>query len=61
MALLPQNSIRDRGDIARFEAEMPLARRLPERSILDVFEGTAARLPGPTPACRRASPRTARS
>ena len=45
MAFLPQHSIRDRGDIARFEAEMPLEQRLPERSILDVFEGTAARLP----------------
>ena len=45
MAFLPEKSIRDRDDIARFEAEMSLAERLPERSVLDVFEGTAARLP----------------
>ena len=48
MALLPEIGIRDRHDLARFEAEKTLAERLPERSILDVFEGTAARLPDRT-------------
>ena len=48
MALFPETCIRGRGDLARFEAEMPLEQRLPERSILDVFEGTAARLPDRT-------------
>src|SRR5829696_2723769 len=43
MALLPKTGIGTREELARFEAEMPLAQRLPERSILDVFEGTAAR------------------
>ncbi len=45
MAFLPKTPVRNRDDIARFEAEMPLAERLPERSVLDVIEGTAARLP----------------
>jgi len=43
MAKLPEHGIRDRDDLARFEAEMPLAERLPERSVLDVFVGNAAR------------------
>ena len=45
MAFLTSLRIRNRDDIARLEAEMPLAQRLPERSILDVFIGTAARDP----------------
>ena len=45
MAHLNDHPIRTRGDLQRFEAEMPLARRLPERSILDVFIGTAQRAP----------------
>lgn len=48
MALLPSTPLRDRADLARFEAERPLAERLTERSILDVFTGTAARLPDRT-------------
>ena len=40
-----------RDDIARFEAEMTLEQRLPERSILDVFDRHA----------RRASPSAPRS
>ena len=43
MASLTDLGVRHREDIARLEAEMPLARRLPERSILDVFIGNAAR------------------
>ena len=45
MAHLPETAIRDRDDIARFEAEMSLAARLPERSILDVFIAGAAQRP----------------
>src|SRR5882757_2393582 len=45
MAHLPKTGVRSREDLARFEAEMPLEERLPERSILDVFVGTASRLP----------------
>ena len=37
MAHLPEHPIRNRDDITRFEAEMSLAQRLPERSVLDVF------------------------
>src|SRR5882672_9153615 len=48
MAKLPERGIRDRDDLARFEAEMPLEERLPERSVLDVFVGSAARLPDRT-------------
>ena len=48
MALLPQIDVRSRGDLARFEGEMPLEERLPERSVLDVFVGTAARQPDRT-------------
>ncbi len=45
MAVLAPYSIRTRDDLARFEAEMPLAERLPERSVLDVFIGAAVRHP----------------
>ena len=45
MAVLPEFGIRSLDDLARFEAAMPLAERLPERSILDVFIGAAARQP----------------
>ncbi len=45
MAHLNDQPIRTRSDLQRFEAEMPLAQRLPERSILDVFIGTAQRAP----------------
>ncbi len=43
MAVLTQQSIRSHADIQRLEAEMPLAQRLPERSVLDVFTAAAAR------------------
>ncbi|MDM0107909.1 AMP-binding protein [Variovorax sp. J22R24] len=45
MAHLPEIGIRNRDDIARVESEMALDQRLPERSILDVFIGAAARQP----------------
>ena len=45
MAVLSDSVIRNREDIRRFEAQMTLAQRLPERGVLDVFIGTAARLP----------------
>lgn len=45
MAILSDRGVRTREELARFEAEMPLAQRLPERSILDVFIGGAARAP----------------
>jgi fatty-acyl-CoA synthase len=45
MATLNQHGIRTLEDLRCFESEMPLERRLPERSILDVFIGTAARQP----------------
>ncbi len=45
MAILSDQGIRTRDDLARFEAEMSLEQRLPERSILDVFIGAAARRP----------------
>ena len=48
MAHLNDQPIRTRADLQRFEAEMPLAQRLPERSILDVFIGTAQRAPDRT-------------
>ena len=48
MAKLPESGIRDRDDLARFEAEMPLEKRLPERSVLDVFVGGAGRWPDRT-------------
>ena len=46
MAQLPTTPIRNQADLARFEAEKPLAERLPERSVLDVFVAAAARDPG---------------
>src|SRR5882672_1426101 len=45
MAVLPESGIRNRDDLARFEAAMTLEQRLPERSILDVFIAGAARHP----------------
>ena len=48
MARLADYPIRTREDIARFETEMTLAERLPERSVLDVFIGSAARDPAHT-------------
>ena len=45
MPVLPEFGIRNPDDLARFEAAMTLAERLPERSILDVFIGAAARQP----------------
>ena len=38
----------DRDDLRPFEAEMSLAQRLPERSVLEVFIGTAERRPDAT-------------
>ena len=43
--MLTDLRIRDRDDLARFEAEMTLEQRLPERSIFDVFVAAAARQP----------------
>ena len=43
MAFLPERAIRTRDDLARFEGEMTLDERLPERSVLDVFIASAAR------------------
>jgi fatty-acyl-CoA synthase len=48
MAVLSKINVRSRADIARIEAEMTLAQRLPERSVLDVFIGAAARAPDRT-------------
>jgi fatty-acyl-CoA synthase len=45
MAILANEPIRSLADLERFEAERPLAERLPERSIFDVFAGAAARQP----------------
>jgi len=45
MAILTEQGIRTLEDLRRFEREMPLERRLPERSILDVFIGSAAKQP----------------
>ena len=45
MALLPEYGIGTLADITRLEGEMTLEQRLPERSILDVFIGSAARQP----------------
>src|SRR5258706_1814722 len=45
MAHLPEHPIRNRDDLARFESEMTLDERLPERSVLDVFIAGAARQP----------------
>ena len=45
MAILPTQGIRSREDIARFEADLPLDQRLPERCVLDVLTGAAERQP----------------
>ena len=45
MAVLNDFSIRNREDLARFEAELTLEQRLPERSVLDVFVAAAANHP----------------
>ena len=45
MAWLNDFGVRNRDDLARFESERSLDERLPERSILDVFIGAAARDP----------------
>jgi fatty-acyl-CoA synthase len=45
MAILSSFAVRNRDDLARFETERSLDERLPERSILDVFVGAAARDP----------------
>jgi fatty-acyl-CoA synthase len=46
MPVLTDLGVRTRDDLARFEAALPLAQRLPERSVLDVFTAAAARSPG---------------
>jgi fatty-acyl-CoA synthase len=48
MAHLPEVGVRNLEDLRRLEAEMTLEERLPERSIFDVFAGTAARHPDRT-------------
>ncbi len=48
MATLPTRPLASRADIARFETELTLEERLPERSVFDVFEGSAARAPDRT-------------
>jgi fatty-acyl-CoA synthase len=45
MAILNDHPIQDRATLAAFEAAMTLEQRLPERSVLDVFIGAAARHP----------------
>ncbi|CAN5277588.1 acyl-CoA synthetase [soil metagenome] len=45
MAFHNDPPIRDRASLAQFEAAMTLEQRLPERSVLDVFIGAAARQP----------------
>ncbi len=45
MANLGNEPIRNAGDLKRFEAEMSLEERLPERSILDVFIASADQRP----------------
>ncbi len=45
MAILSDQPIRNRDDLARFEAELTLDQRLPERSILDVFIAGAEQRP----------------
>lgn len=48
MAMFGSEPIRDGHDLERFQAEMTLDQRLPERSILDVFIGSAAQHPDAT-------------
>ena len=45
MAVLNDHPILDRESLTQFEAAMTLEQRLPERSVLDVFIGAAARQP----------------
>lgn len=45
MAILNDHPILDQISLAHFEAALTLEQRLPERSVLDVFVGTAARQP----------------
>ncbi len=45
MSSLNDPTIRDRASLAQFEAAMTLEQRLPQRSVLDVFIGAAARQP----------------
>lgn len=48
MAVFSDDPIKTYDDLSRFEAEMPLAERLPEQSILDVFVASAAQHPTST-------------
>ena len=48
MAIFSDEPIRTREDIRRFEMELTLDERLPERSVLDVFISSAARHPNAT-------------
>jgi fatty-acyl-CoA synthase len=48
MAALNEGAIRTRDDLRRFESEMTLDQRLPERCILDVFKASAAQHPTAT-------------
>lgn len=48
MANLGNEPIRNHDDLDRFESELTLEQRLPERSILDVFIASAARQPDAT-------------
>jgi fatty-acyl-CoA synthase len=48
MANFQGGTIRTRDDLERFESEMTLNQRLPERSILDVFKASAAQFPTST-------------
>lgn len=48
MAVFSDDPIKTYDDLSRFEAEMPLAERLPEHSILDVFVASAAQHPTST-------------
>jgi fatty-acyl-CoA synthase len=45
MANLGNETVRNRDDLERFEADLTLEQRLPERSILDVFIASAERQP----------------
>jgi len=45
MAVLTGLGVANRDDLARFESELTLAERLPEKSVLDVFIGAAERHP----------------
>ena len=45
MAIFSEEPIRNLDDLRRFEAELPLEQRLPERSVFDVFVDRAAQQP----------------